>query len=190
MSSKVLFISPNCSHCKNILIGFKKHPFLINLFTIVNVNEEKYPPYIKSVPSLLIGTEIIKGDTLFEYFGKLVDEKLKQENRINNNNIQESDQGQCRINENGELEGWCSSGGSIEFSMISENNDNFTNSVHKFNTNLEFINDNNLDNQNSLTNQIKTLESKDNQLMEKRNKFDSDLEKLQSLRNNTISLQR
>jgi len=181
---KILFISSTCKYSKDILVGFKEHPFLVDLFDIVNINTDSYPPYIKSVPSLLIGADIIKGSVVFEYFGKLVDEKLKQENRIENKNTNESDTGQCRINDEGELEGWCSSGSAIDFSLITENNDNNTNSIHKFNTNLEFLNNNN--NSGPINNQVKSMEAKDNKLAEKRSKFDADFERLQSSRNNIM----
>ena len=48
---------------------------------------------------------------LIEYFGKLVEGKKAQEQRIQDNQTNESDQGQCRINEEGELEGYCGVGG-------------------------------------------------------------------------------
>ena len=180
---KIIFISSRCTHSKNILIGIQKHPFLIPLFKIINIDTTPYPNYIKSVPSLLINGNVITGDTVFDYFGKLVEEKNDQEKRNDSSNLDSSDGGQCRINEDGELEGWCGNDSSIEFSLITEDNDDFSKKIHKFNSNFDFISN---DKTKSLENQVKFMESKDNQLSEKRNLFDSDLEKLQMERNNLM----
>ena len=72
---------------------------------------------------LLIHNQVITGEKVFEYFGKLVEGKKAQEERTNEGKQNESDQGQCSINEDGELEGWCGSGSDVEFSMITEEND-------------------------------------------------------------------
>ena len=111
MSDRVLFISGRCDHCKKILVCIQQHPFLKPLFKVVNVDVQPYPNYIKSVPSILINSQVISGQTVFEYFGKLVEGKKAQEQRIQENQTNESDQGQCRINEYGELEGYCGVGG-------------------------------------------------------------------------------
>ena len=66
----------------------------------------RFPNYIKSVPCILINNQVISGNSVFEYFGKLVEGKKEQEQRQQNNELNESDQGQCRINEDGELEGY------------------------------------------------------------------------------------
>ena len=180
---KILFISSRCEHSKNILIGIKKHPFLIPLFKIVNIDTTPYPDYIKSVPSLLVNGNVVTGNTVFNYFGKLVEEKNNQDKRNNDNNLKKSDQGQCRINEDGELEGWCGDNSSIEYSIISNDNDDFSKKNHQFTSNYDFISE---DNTRSLESQVKFMESKDNQLSEKRNLFDSDLERLQMERNNLM----
>ena len=45
MSDKVLFISPRCSHCKKVLIGMQKYPFMKGLFEIVNIDTTPYPGF-------------------------------------------------------------------------------------------------------------------------------------------------
>ena len=114
MSERVLFISGRCEHCKKILIGISQYEFLKPLFKIINIDTQPYPNYIKTVPSLLINGQIISGQTVFEYLGKLVEGKKEQEQRTETKQLQESDQGQCRINDEGELEGWCGSGAGVE----------------------------------------------------------------------------
>ena len=175
MSEKVLFISSRCQFSKKILIGLKQYDFMRNLFTIVNIDKQPYPNYIQSVPSLLINGQVISGETLFEYLGKIVEEKKQHDLRIQNNKPQEKDQGQCKINEDGELEGWCSSGSSIEFSTITEDNDDYTKKIYKIDTNYESLDGSDM----PIQNQIKQMEKTDESLTQKRKQFDSDFERIQ-----------
>ena len=179
MSEKVLFISGRCPHSKKILIGIQKYDFLRSLFKIINIDTQPYPNYIKSVPSLIINGQIITGETIFQYLGKLVEGKQQQEERIKENKLNESDQGQCRINEDGELEGWCSPGGitgGIGFSLISEENDDYTKKNYKIDTNFEFIDGSS---GASIQQQVQQMEKADNQLSQKNKQFDNDYERLQ-----------
>ena len=95
MSEKVLFISGRCPHSKKILIGIQQYEFMRSLFKIINIDKQPYPNYIKTVPSLLINGQIIVGETLFQYLGKLVEGKKEQENRQKDNNLSQQDEGQC-----------------------------------------------------------------------------------------------
>lgn len=184
MSERVLFVSGRCEHSKKVLIGISQYEFLKGLFKTVNVDTQPFPNYIKSVPSILINGQVITGDTVFEYLGKLVEGKKEQDNRIQNQTTTEKDEGQCRINEDGELEGWCSSGIGVEYSMITDDNDDFTKKIYKMDSNLSFLDgvsestDNNL-----LGQQIKDMENNDNKLNEKRKQFDNEYERLQKERN-------
>jgi len=175
MSEKVLFISGRCEYSKKILIGIKQYDFLQSLFKVINIDTTPYPNYIKTVPCLLINGQIITGDTVFEYLGKLVQGKQQQEERIQENTKTEKDEGVCRINEEGELEGWCSSGGSVEFSTITEDNDDYTKKTYKMDSNYEFLGNDS----DSIQNQVQQMEKKDNQLSQKTKQFDNDFERLQ-----------
>ena len=179
MSDRVLFISGRCDHCKKILVGIQQHPFLKPLFKVVNVDVQPYPNYVKSVPSILINNQVISGQTVFEYFGKLVEGKKAQEQRIQENQTNESDLGQCRINEDGELEGYCGvsglGGSGIEYSMISEENDDYTKRTYKIESSYDFLDGSSDD----IHGQVKSMEAQDAQLSEKRKTFDSDLERMQ-----------
>ena len=176
MSERVLFISGRCEHCKKILIGISQYEFLKPLFKIINIDTQPYPNYIKTVPSLIINGQIISGQTVFEYLGKLVEGKKEQEQRVNQGQTTEQDQGQCRINSAGELEGWCGSGGGVEYSMISEENDDYTKKTYKIDSNLSFLDGVTED---SLQGQVQHMEQQDNQLGQKRQQFDNDYERLQ-----------
>ena len=174
MSDKVLFISGRCPHSKNILIGIQQYEFMKTIFKIVNIDKQPYPNYIKTVPSLLINGQIIAGDTLFEYLGKLVEGKQQQEGRIKQNQLQDKDKGECKINEEGELEGWCSSGMSVDFSMITEDNDDYTKKMYKMDSNYEYLNGS-----SSIQDQVKQMEQKDQMINHKKKEFDNNYERLQ-----------
>jgi hypothetical protein len=188
MSDRVLFISGRCEHCKKILIGIQQHSFLKPLFRVVNVDTQPYPNYVKSVPSILINNQVISGQTVFEYFGKLVEGKKAQEQRIQNNQTNESDKGQCRINEEGELEGYCGGGlggSGIEYSMISEENDDYTKRTYKMESSYDFLEGASDD----IHSQVKSMEAQDSQLSEKRKSFDNDLERMQRERGELMGQQ-
>ena len=185
MSDRVLFISGRCPHSKKVLIGIQQYPFLKSLFQVVNVDTQPYPNYVKSIPSILINNQVITGDTVFEYFGKLVEGKKGQEERIEQGNTNNSDQGQCRINEEGELEGWCSSGTGVEFSTITEENDDYTKRTYKMETNFDFLEGAS----DSIHAQVKSMEQNDSQLNGKKQAFDNDLERLQRERGEMMGQQ-
>ena len=177
MSDRVLFISARCDHCKKILIGIQQHPFLKSLFKIVNIDTQPFPNYIKSVPSILINDQIIKGDTVFEYFGKLVEGRNKQEQRKNEGNSTEEDQGQCRINDEGELEGWCGGSDSgIGFAMITEENDDYTKKTYKLESNYDMLEG------GDIKDQVQNMEEGDSMIASKKKEFDGDLERMQQER--------
>ncbi len=189
MSDRVLFISGRCDHCKKILVGIQQHSFLKPLFKVVNVDVQPYPNYVKSVPSILINNQVISGQTVFEYFGKLVEGKKAQEERVESNQTNESDQGQCRINEEGELEGYCGVGGlggsGVEFSMITEENDDYTKKTYKIESSYDFLDGASDD----IHSQVKSMEAQDSQLSEKRKTFDNDLERMQRERGEMMGQQ-
>jgi len=184
MSDRVLFISGRCQHSKKVLIGIKQHSFLKSLFKVVNIDTQPYPNYVKSVPSILIHNQVITGEKVFEYFGKLVEGKKAQEERVDQGNQNDSDQGQCRINEDGELEGWCGGGG-VEFSMITEENDDYTKKTYKMESNYDFLDGAS----DSIHSQVKDMEQSDSQISEKKKSFDSDLERMQRERGEMMGQQ-
>ena len=73
--------------------GIKQYDFLQSLFKVINIDTTPYPNYVKTVPCLLINGQLVSGNTVFEYLGKLVEGKQQQEKRIEQNNTNEKDQG-------------------------------------------------------------------------------------------------
>ena len=78
MSNRVIYISRNCPHSKKLLIGIHKYDFLRSQFQIVDVGSQQYPDYIKSVPTLVIGQNMIKGDDVFGYMNHMVEQIFTQ----------------------------------------------------------------------------------------------------------------
>ena len=185
MSDRVLFISGRCEHSKKILIGIQQYSFLKSLFKVVNIDTQPYPNYVKSVPSILIHNQVITGEKVFEYFGKLVEGKKAQEERANEGKQNESDQGQCSINEDGELEGWCGDNSGVEFSMITEENDDYTKRKYKIETNYDFLDGAS----DSIDSKVKDMEKDDSKISEKKKSFDSDLERMQRERGELMNQQ-
>ena len=178
MANRVLFISGRCPHSKKVLLGIQQHSFLKELFKIVNVDTQPFPNYIKTVPCILINNQVITGNTVFEYFGKLVEGKKGQESRESKDELNESDQGQCTINEGGELEGYCGGGigsSGVEFSMITEENDDYTKKHYKMETNYDYLDGSS----DSIHQQVKEMEKNDQHLNQKNKQFDNDLERMQ-----------
>jgi len=190
MSDRVLFISGRCPHSKKVLVGIQQYPFLKPLFNIVNIDTHPYPNYIKSIPSILINNQVVTGDQVFEYFGKLVEGKKAQEERASEGQKTESDQGQCTINEDGELEGWCGGGGlggvGVEYSMITEENDDYTKRTYAMDSSFDLLGG---DEGQDIQSQVKSMEAQDSQLSSKQKSFDSDMERMQRERGEMMGQQ-
>jgi len=180
MANRVMFISGRCPHSKQVLLGIHQHVFLKDIFQIINIDTHPYPNYIKTVPCILVNNQVVTGTRVFEYLGKIVEAKMAQEERESVNQLKESDQGVCRINEEGQLEGYCGDIGSIGFSTITEDNDDFTKKRHGMETNYDFLEGSSAS--NTVYEQAKQMEANDDKLSQKRKNFDSDYERLQSER--------
>ena len=177
MSDRVLFISGRCPHSKKVLMGIQQYSFLKDLFKIVNVDTQPFPNYVKTVPSILINNQVVSGEKVFEYFGKLVEAKEKQEEREKSKSLTEKDEGQCRINDDGLLEGYCGNGMDLDFALITEESDDFTKKTYKMDSCLSFLEYSS--DEYSIKEKIQNMEESDSHLGQKRQQFDNDLEKMQ-----------
>jgi hypothetical protein len=180
MSNRVLFISGRCPHSKKVLLGIHQHRFLKEIFEIVNIDIRPYPNYIKSVPSVFVNNQVISGDKVFEYFGKIVESKMAQEERESQGKLEASDQGVCKINEDGELEGYCGDFSGIGFSAITDENDDYKSKRYRVETSYDFLE--NSDSSSTVYQKVQAMETGDQMLSEKRKGFDSDYERLQAER--------
>jgi hypothetical protein len=180
MSNRVLFISGRCPHSKKMLLGIQQHPFLKEIFQIINIDTHPYPNFIKTVPSILINNQVVSGNRVFEYLGKIVEAKMGQEERETSDALTDKDQGVCRINEEGMLEGYCGSTEGIGFSAITEDSDDFTNKRHTMEDNFDFLED--ASTSNTVYQQVAQMEASEDKLGKQRTSFDSDFERMQSER--------
>jgi hypothetical protein len=180
MSNRVLFISGRCPHSKKILLGIRQHPFLKDIFQILNIDTHPYPNYIKTVPCILVNNQVVSGNRVFEYLGKIVEAKVDQEGREKDNELTETDQGVCRINEDGMLEGYCGGSDSIGFSEITEDNDDFTKKRYSMEDNFDLLED--ASSSNAVYQQVGQMEASEETLGRQKTSFDSDLAKMQSER--------
>ena len=185
MSDRVLFISGRCPYSKKILVGIQQYPFLKSLFTVVNIDSQPYPNYVKEVPAILIQNQVITGDKVFEYFGKLVEGKKAQEERVETKQETKEDAGQCRINEDGELEGYCGLSSGMEYSMITEENDDYTKKTYKMESGFDMLEES----PESIHSQVQNMESQDAHLSQKAKSFDNDMEKMQRERGELMGSQ-
>jgi hypothetical protein len=133
--NRTLYISRECIHCKKLLLGIHKYDFLKPMFNFIDVNSNPYPDYIKSVPTLVIDQNIIRGDDVFDYLNKIVGELLKQGQQ----GQQQGQQGQQQPAnlssnnvEDNSIIGWCVDD-SCMFSELSDSNDDCANQCRKIN---------------------------------------------------------
>ena len=82
MSNRVMYISRGCPHCKKLLIGIHKYDFLKSMFVFVDIETNKFPDYITSVPTLVVDQNMIKGGDVFGYMNNMVQEILQQTEKL------------------------------------------------------------------------------------------------------------
>lgn len=206
MSDRMLYISRNCPHCKKLLIGIHKYEFLRPHFNIIDVQTQQYPNYIQSVPTLVIGQNMIKADDVFGYMNNMVEQvftqnpELKQKYHPQQQGAQQQQgpqqQQQQSIGQKpvkaekgpghdpiDDLIGWCPDGG-CSFAPISESNDDCSKaSVSLEDTRFSFIGD---DSQVPMDPAQKIPLETDNSMYqknEKQKKMDESYERLMAERN-------
>ena len=135
-----MYISRGCPHCKKLLIGIHKYEFLKSMFVFVDIETNKFPDYVTSVPTLTVDQNMIKGGDVFGYMNNMVQEILQQNPELDPQQQQEQEQqgqqvGQPPTTQNSgsnpsndpvdDLVGWCPGEG-CSFADITEQNDDFS----------------------------------------------------------------
>ena len=94
MSDRIIYISRACPHCKKLLLGLHKYEFLNNQFKIIDVQTQRYPDYIETVPTLVANQQMIKNDDVFGYMNNLVEQIFRQnpvlKNKYHHQNSQQA----------------------------------------------------------------------------------------------------
>ena len=133
MSNRVMYISRGCPHCKKLLIGIHKYDFLKSMFVFVDIETNKFPDYFKSVPTLVVDQNMIKGGDVFGYMNNMVQEILQQNPELDPQQpVLQQQLGHPPSTQNSgsnpnhdpvdDLVGWCPGEG-CSFADISEQND-------------------------------------------------------------------
>lgn len=204
---RTLYISARCEHCIRIIKGFGQYPFLKDIFEVVNIDTTPFPNNITSVPSIIMENQVISGDMVFEYLGKIVEGKNQQEVRDDRKigehtrtmtgpgpgagpvtgsvpgqfNKQENTDGenmnQCMVNEDGEIEGYCCDEYGLSCSLVTDQDDNNTTNFHSQQSLYDFIG--NDTNDKEFQQKLTQMEFGDKKIEEERGSLDSDLERLQ-----------
>ena len=183
MSDRIIFISARCEYCEKLLVGIREYDILKRMFSIVNIDSEPFPNYIKSVPTLLMNNQLVVGEELFEYMSRIIDSTMDQNQQQEPQQQQEQQQQEPQQQQQGtcskedEIMGYCTNGSCIDFSPITDINDDYTNRFQPNLTNVEFL-DGQAD--EGTTTQSNVQLSKDDTFdrSDKRKEFDSDYERL------------
>ena len=140
MSNRVMYISRGCPHCKKLLIGIHKYEFLKSMFVFVDIETNKFPDYVTSVPTVTVDQNMIKGADVFGYMNNMVQEILQQNTELDPQQQQEQGQQQQQVGQPpttqnsgsnpdhdpvDDLVGWCPGEG-CSFGDITEQNDDFS----------------------------------------------------------------
>ena len=164
MSNKnlVLFYSNKCIHSKEFLTLLHKDTNLNNLTTKVNVDNPniKLPPYIKSVPSLIINENnkpnLLVGKKIFDWYNQ------KHKQNISNESIMEWDPMT--------MSGYSDGFSYLESDDVMKKSYSFVNENEKINTPDE----SNYDSSKSASNQVKS-------------QLDNDYESFMAARSNEVA---
>lgn len=104
MAERIIYISRNCPHCKKLLLGIHKYDFLRNQFQLIDVQTQRYPDYIQSVPTMVIDQRMIKNDDVFGYMNNMV-EQIFQQNPQLKEKYHPQRQGQMQGQGQGQMQG-------------------------------------------------------------------------------------
>jgi hypothetical protein len=186
-----IYISPNCEYCRDLLLGIHRYDFLSDKFNVINIENERYPEYIQTVPSLVTNGQLLSGQSIFKHFSDIVDAYIAQNGQNEQNSqrndgvmgIEEPKKQEELIDKESNFEAWCPSGGCLEYSMIREDNDNFTDGVHGFNSNITYIDENTSETPQQSESRVPLSTDDTYKKNDKLKQFDSDYEQMMSIRN-------
>jgi hypothetical protein len=126
MPANIIYISRRCQNCQELLILIHRNTELRNLFKMIDIDTNPYPPFLKVVPTMVVDDSIIFGDELFKYINIILDKLNKRvtpplENstkpipsELESNKKEEPE-------ESGELDGFCLDGNcALPFSSLED----------------------------------------------------------------------
>ena len=161
----IIYISIRCSHCRKLLMMLQERPYLKGHYQITSIDDSPFPKEIKSVPCMIIEGQLVNAKELFAYILSSDQQGSQQGSQTQAQPQQTSNsQGQEQSCSVDELSGFCVGGQCLDFAPIDENDNSLMGGNYSF-----------LDEpgQPSLGHS-----SKSEQGSEKRQKMDSDYERL------------
>ena len=89
----IIYLSKRCSHCINLINILKERNDLNGNYTLVVIDEEPFPEYVKAVPCMVLGQEMFNAGELFAM--------LEESSNSNSQSSQSSQSGskECSINQ-------------------------------------------------------------------------------------------
>ncbi len=117
----IIYLSKRCSHCINLINILKERNDLNGNYTLVVIDEEPFPEYVKAVPCMVLGQEMFNAGELFAM--------LEESSNSNSQSSQSSQSGskECSINQGeGSVSAYCENGSCLLYSSLEEggNEDN------------------------------------------------------------------
>ena len=165
----IIYISKRCSHCRKLLMMLQERPYLKGHYQITSIDDSPFPKEIKSVPCMIIEGQLVNAKELFAYILSSDQQGSQQQSQTQAQSQPTSNsQGQEQSCSVDELSGFCVGGQCLDFAPIDENDNSLMGGNYSF-----------LDEpgQPSLGHS-----SKSEQGSEKRQKMDSDYERLMAER--------
>jgi hypothetical protein len=107
-NQNIIYISKRCQHSKKLLITIYKNPSLKSMFKIVAVENTPPPPFIKSVPTLLDGSNnrLISGNDLFSLIDSYSKDSVEHEEQQITSEINRNEPVKKEEEEEEELAPW------------------------------------------------------------------------------------
>lgn len=159
-SKPTIYISKRCEYCIELLKILRSRPDIKGNFTILSIDDNPFPKYVKAVPCMVSGDELYSSKEIFA----MLDESNDGGNQTGGS--------ECSVNGgSGEMEcsvdGYCKSDTCLTFSSIDGMNDS---SLESYYSTFDKIQDN------------ATPQTTDDYRDKKKNSFDSDYERLMNER--------
>ena len=169
MSSKpTIYISKKCKYCIELIKVLRNRPDIRGNFSIISIDENPFPNYVKAVPCMVSGDEMYNAT---EIFGMLEE---SNDGSTENSNGPPSQKGECSVASDGgepqcDINGYCSDGSCLAFSSLEGENSN------KLDTYYSTI-------EETKTDQNISHGGKDEYKNSKKDSFDSEYERMMSER--------
>ena len=111
-----LFYSNSCKHCRDLMQGLRGTAVLstMKLICVDRIDHEKLPNYVKSVPTLKLGANVLVGEVVFRWCNQAI-KKQSNTKEIPASSSSSSQNRTCALppkasgggtQEGGEIEGW------------------------------------------------------------------------------------